>query len=1132
MASKKNIKEKNDIVKFILNKIVPTFTEDLIIILQKFGFKAKHNFYYENIISIYKANYRYNLKNFIEKTEKKLSIIYTFSFINDSLFENNNENIKNEYFKENIDSKTIKEIKISDINSISIVDKFIINYLTESESNLCIIRFREKDLIKLDDVHNLVNDYITKESDLNPINNNKTKLFIILIHVSRTNEIYKSKKIKYNKEYDSDNYYISFLSETSQYFIDNIANKYSFFLNVLENSNEKILLNIIKENSLLSKQIVYTLRNFGYHFINKNSLLKIDYNKISFLIADDEDKENELKIKCLKDYRNKIIYNSLMNKSLNDCIISGIITFFKTEEDFIKNIYYKNIIKKEDNDFLDTLTIYVEQQTRFYLIKLIYLFDKMQIFQSFIFNNDLINYKIVNDEINNYIENIYNINTNKINLGAINLNTKIERQLLLGIKIPFIQNIIKENIFNYIKLNISKDYVQKENIIMNKLIPNEKLNSEKNKYLNEINLLNNKLKNELINYTFLINILKSGEKLLIKDLFNDCFNIFLMKSNIFIDDYESLIEILDILIQIRLKTRMNDDLNIDFCLDSNKAIIELAPSFLDLFNNNLENNIIIDNKEEENNFINQHIEGYNDNDKNNENFYLNIFVNILNFIESYSKEIYNILELFYFLYKKLGGRYSSQEIKTIIMTKKIPIEISERNPEYSQINKIYFFFIIESLLKQIINNLKDNNFYNIYYYFKKIKCYISNILKIEKKFLLFSKTLFTFEIIMKILDYYEKQKDENKEEININDYEIVLKNIFEADSLLLYKDYDELINNINYINNSLKVIFEGNSDKYAELMISIIINRYKMINNNKYREHLVKLLIQENSEISNNKLIEYSYPFVSLILSKCEPELYKEGENIDRYKDKFLYFVSNINDRNYSLKMILNNNHLGLNNVNLYYFENNCQNYFDKIENDEKNNKNLSQKLCGGMSKIYLSLAINFINSEKEKMNNNILYNLGKLYSIAYIKVYLNYYVKIIMENNYQYLDERKDINSLLFSGETQISREIKYYTLKLCLDRKNNNYEEFITFFKNDNLFGFKEYFQKINLNNSDIFFYSLLPSLRNYEKNKALDFKIYKDFYNNINNIKNQNNLELPKELQKFKIKDIKHIFIFSFL
>ena len=962
-------------------------------------------------------------------------------------------------------------------------------------------------------MHNLVNDYITKESDLNPINNNKTKLFIILIHVSRTNEIYKSKKIKYNKEYDSDNYYISFLSETSQYFIDNIANKYSFFLNVLENSNEKILLNIIKENSLLSKQIVYTLRNFGYHFINKNSLLKIDYNKISFLIADDEDKENELKIKCLKDYRNKIIYNSLMNKSLNDYIISGIITFFKTEEDFIKNIYYKNIIKKEDNDFLDTLTI-------------------MQIFQSFIFNNDLINYKIVNDEINNYIENIYNINTNKINLGAINLNTKIERQLLLGIKIPFIQNIIKENIFNYIKLNISKDYVQKENIIMNKLIPNEKLNSEKNKYLNEINLLNNKLKNELINYTFLINILKSGEKLLIKDLFNDCFNIFLMKSNIFIDDYESLIEILDILIQIRLKTRMNDDLNIDFCLDSNKAIIELAPSFLDLFNNNLENNIIIDNKEEENNFINQHIEGYNDNDKNNENFYLNIFVNILNFIESYSKEIYNILELFYFLYKKLGGRYSSQEIKTIIMTKKIPIEISERNPEYSQINKIYFFFIIESLLKQIINNLKDNNFYNIYYYFKKIKCYISNILKIEKKFLLFSKTLFTFEIIMKILDYYEKQKDENKEEININDYEIVLKNIFEADSLLLYKDYDELINNINYINNSLKVIFEGNSDKYAELMISIIINRYKMINNNKYREHLVKLLIQENSEISNNKLIEYSYPFVSLILSKCEPELYKEGENIDRYKDKFLYFVSNINDRNYSLKMILNNNHLGLNNVNLYYFENNCQNYFDKIENDEKNNKNLSQKLCGGMSKIYLSLAINFINSEKEKMNNNILYNLGKLYSIAYIKVYLNYYVKIIMENNYQYLDERKDINSLLFSGETQISREIKYYTLKLCLDRKNNNYEEFITFFKNDNLFGFKEYFQKINLNNSDIFFYSLLPSLRNYEKNKALDFKIYKDFYNNINNIKNQNNLELPKELQKFKIKDIKHIFIFSFL
>ena len=35
-----------------------------------------------------------------------------------------------------------------------------------------------------------------------------------------------------------------------------------------------------------------------------------------------------------------------------------------------------------------------------------------------------------------------------------------------------------------------------------------------------------------MNYQFISSILESGEEQLIKDLFNDCFQVFLMKSNI------------------------------------------------------------------------------------------------------------------------------------------------------------------------------------------------------------------------------------------------------------------------------------------------------------------------------------------------------------------------------------------------------------------------------------------------------------------------------------------------------------------------------------------------------------------------------------------------------------------------
>jgi len=71
---------------------------------------------------------------------------------------------------------------------------------------------------------------------------------------------------------------------------------------------------------------------------------------------------------------------------------------------------------------------------------------------------------------------------------------------------------------------------------------------------------------------------------------------------------------------------------------------------------------------------------------------------------------------------------------------------------------------------------------------------MSNLFKLEKKFLLFSKELFTFEIIIKLFEYYEKE--ENKE-ANIDQYEILFKKIMEETQLLTSKKYEELNNNLN-----------------------------------------------------------------------------------------------------------------------------------------------------------------------------------------------------------------------------------------------------------------------------------------------------------------------------------------------
>ena len=1092
-ASKKKIIEKNEIIKFILSKISPTFTEDLMIIIQKFGFKAKYNFYYENIMKYYKDNYRYNLKNFIEKTKDKFSIIYTFSFINDILFDNN-ESIKNGFFNETINRKSIKEIKISDINSINIIEKSIINFMTENKYNLFLVRFREKDLTKLENIHNIINDYKEKHflSNNNEEEKNKNaKLFIILIHVSRTNDFNIKNKENYFENNNSN--FISFLSYTPQYFIDNINNKYSNFLELLSSSNEEIIHKLIVENSLINKSINNEcLRLFKYNIINKKILIKSENNIIN----------NNLEIRNENDYKNKLVYKIVMD--IKELIIKGIISLLKNN-DLLKSVFFNDIISKEDSDFLDTLIIYLKQQILINMIKLIYLFDQQQILSSLIANKDLMKYDLIKEKINNYIQNISNINTNKINFNGINLIYKIETKLLFGIRIPFIQKIINDNIFNFIKNNISKKYLEKETIIMNKRISNENLRIEKDKYLEKIKELNNFLKNELINFPFIENILNSGNKNLIKDLFSDCFHIFLMRKNTFNSDYDSLIQLLDILIQIRLKTRLNDDLNIDFCSDE-KEEIEILPSFLDLFN---------DKKDNDNNIINKDI----NDDK--ASFYLDLFVNVLNFIESYSKEIYHLLELFNYMNKDMYKENTINYIKDFIIKKKVSMENSDRNPDYSQINKICFFYVMESLLVQIIDFLKNKTFFNIYQFINKIKCYITNLFKLEKKFLLFSKQLFIFEIIIKLFEYYEKE--ENKE-TSIYQYEILFKKIMEETQLLSSKKYEELNNNYILINNCLKSILGENSDKYSELMNSIILNRYKSIDNIINRENLLKLLIPDNPKFLNQNLIEKSYSLISLILGKPEPEQYIKGKE-DSCKANFLSFASSKNDKYYTLKKILNQDYPGLTKLIIYYYEHCCKNYFDKIlEKEGKNKENLYKKMCEGLSKDYLGLAIKFIKDfYHKKINNNNTYDiLGKNFCIAYIKRYLDNYVNIIFNKGYQYLSERTDINKLLFLEETLINNEIKYYVLKLCLKKKNNNYKEFLKFMEEDKIFEFDKYFTKLDFKNSKIFFYDILPSF-SLDKNDE-DFKSYKDFYDKIED----NSQAIPKNLNKYDINDI----IFTYL
>ena len=1109
IASKKGIKEKDDIIKFVFNKIVPTFTEDMMIILQKFGFKAKYDSYFGNILDIYKSNYKCNLLNYLEKCSNNLSIIYTFSFLNDLLFEKPNEKIYNKHFDENISKNTVNEILISEINAIKKLDRQILNFITDNNTNLCIVKFRENDLIKLSDVYNLINGYASKNFNIDLNFNKKTKkMCIILIHVARARKILKTNKNSAPKNEFSNKHYISFLPETPQYFIDNINNKNDNFINILTQPTEKTIWSIIKKNKIIKSQIVNALIYFNFYLVNAK-ILKNDSNE----------NENKINDNYSKNFKDKIVYEAYMNQKIEELIIKSIINLFKKEEDIFIKIFKENKIKKKVGDFIEGLINFLVKEIQNHLIKILYLFNNEQIFTSFICNKNIEKSKIVMNKLENYVENINNINIDKINFDNINLNNKIKIDILYGIKIPFIQKNIINEIFKFIRNEISKQYIQNEKNLMK--LDYEKRDFEIKKYLDTSKGINSKLKNELMNYQFIWTILESGEEQLIKDLFSDCFHLFLMKNKIFFNNYDSLIELLDIIIQLRFKPCIGNDIDIYYYSNEENEKIELSKSFLDIFKNN------------ENNDINEIIIEQDQN--KNKISYSKIFIRVMIFIESYYKEIYSILNIFEYL-NKITGEDNIKKIKSKIMNKELYFD--EENSK-SKINTVCFYFVMESILLQLIKILKKKNFFLINSMFKSIKFLIMKWFKMDKALYLSSKELFTFELLINLFESYEKQCQEKKEEdIHKADYEEVTKLIIEGDELFLSKKYKDLIQNLKEIDKHLKNIFDEYSNEYSELMILLATNRFELIHKDENRKNIVQLLAPDDKSLVNEILLEKSYPLIRKILGKSEPEIQEERNKADAIK-KFLFFTKDKNSSNYYLKKILNKDYPSLNKVIIYFYENACQTYFNKLSEQYKTSpKERVQNILGKISKIYLKEAIKYI--ETYKNNSDCLNILGKNFSIAYIKRYLELYIKTLMTEDIQYLDEKIEIDKILYSQKTIIAKEIKYYTIKLCmiLDKKNENYETLIKFFKEKlNIINKDEYFSDIKLNDNKIFFYSMIPLINSnnssfifFKKDEKLtQFDKYKEFYEDIIKKENVNEIKIPQELSNYKNYDLFYTYLY---
>ena len=224
------------IIKECLEKIVPTFCQDIIASLIYCKFDPKYKEMKDTIIEIYKKNFCNNFESYFKKIELRRNIIYTFSKTNEELIKEN-QKIENKFgvFNNEIEDKTIDSIK-SERDLIFILKGFV----NEHNKKLLILRFSEKHLNQMNSVNYIIDNFEKENPSLSE------KVILLIVHKQRFEKDPKKEVISFadlipliNSKYD-------------QIFIDNLQGKEnSNVFNIMQKKNEELAKEYIDNSTFI-----------------------------------------------------------------------------------------------------------------------------------------------------------------------------------------------------------------------------------------------------------------------------------------------------------------------------------------------------------------------------------------------------------------------------------------------------------------------------------------------------------------------------------------------------------------------------------------------------------------------------------------------------------------------------------------------------------------------------------------------------------------------------------------------------------------------------------------------------------------------------------------------------------------
>ena len=938
-----------------------------------------------------------------EKKNKKLC-----SFIYETYKKASRYNLKDFFNKMNKDIKKYIIYTFSNVSNISEL------YKNENNTDFNFVEEIVGSIKSEEEIDKLLNTYY------NSINS-----FLILHY--REEDIDKLEYITYKiSQYEADN---SSKISDSKYIIFIVHLKRKLLKEINEKEKEEKFKNEIQyHNFLLNLEETDDKRNYYEHIFIDNLLSKDKYF-IDFILERKNDYDSLKSLLNLDYFIEKYIYIIFTYFSYS---------FFNENQIINKSNYIKKIIieltKFRNDDNNNEIINYLKEAIKKLIIKessfnINNIIPKIYVSNAFQ-ENDIDCFEILKSYIYSLLKSLFLYIVNI--LEKYNFLSPILLNLNNDINISLYKDIISEffNTINIYTHNKPKEEFNSNpiDLILGLTIPGDVFwfKEIKNKFLIKQNIIKRYQDND--NLIRKINYKKDNNELI-----NNDYN----------KEYDKLIN--------NLKEELKKSIYINkiiSCSNNNNIKKELIYDYIKIYISELSKQIYEKNSKHDYTIIFDFILillsfKFNKKDENINNFiekissldseaYLENFSSIILFLESYNLEILSLAENFNNISTFIPNM--KEKIKDLIKLYK-----SRKNNKLEEINEI-FENTIESIIKIVfleIDTIYHLNIYDFYKFFEKIKYIKIMMNKICQKLLIYNDTLISLEIL--ILIYQSSTKKNNEGHDSFQKFIInVMKNLNNEIKIIENKNYNGLSMNIITLLRIIENRFGKDSHEYCSIASKILRIQYIRVNDESFKYLMMTLTFQ------NDKLIiESLYFFHEIFKFNDNPELNNNIKNhffdyfLNEKENKYLLFLENVNTDIF-------------NEVLLYYLETQFNQYFFvKNYNSETNFT-------------YLAQTINYLDNYicDNNLKDYSLNNLKKLFSIAYIKVFLNHFSSLFIEKdkNNNLLDNIKKVENLIKEKDNSIRKVIIIYFYKCIYHNNFDNIIKLNKYINNNEDFPFKK--------------------------------------------------------------------------